>query len=67
MNRFTLLPLALVIAGCSTPSPEVVPLRDGVLRAPSYVDASNHCRRQGATARMLGKAPGETGINFRCE
>jgi len=67
MNLRTLLPLAFAITGCSTPSHDVIRLRDGVLRAPTYVDASNYCRSQDSTARMVGKAPGDTGILFRCD
>jgi hypothetical protein len=66
MNLRTLLPLVLVIAGCSTPT-EVIRVREGVLRGPTSADASNYCRAQGSTARMLGKAPAEAGILFRCE
>ena len=42
-------------------------MRDGVLRATTYVQAADHCREKGTTARMLGKAPAEAGVLFRCE
>lgn len=66
MNLRTLLPLVLALAGCSTPN-QVVRVREGVLRAPTSVDASKYCQAQGSTTRMLGKAPAEAGVLFRCE
>jgi hypothetical protein len=66
MKWLTLSLLALASAGCSTPSNEVVKFADGRLRAPTYVEAGDYCKAQGTTARMLGRAPGETGVMFRC-
>ncbi|MEJ7686575.1 MAG: hypothetical protein WKG52_06020 [Variovorax sp.] len=67
MKLLTSLPLAFVLAGCGIPPNQAVPVRDGVLRAPTYADAIAHCERAGATATMLGKAPAESGVLFRCE
>lgn len=67
--RFSLPPLALLaaaVAGCSVPPNQVVSLRDGVLRAPSYVQADDHCRERNATPKWLGRAPAESGVLFRC-
>ena len=66
MNWRTLLPLALLATGCSSPPNEVVPFRDGVLRAPSYTHAADHCSAKGATPRWLGRAPAESGVLFQC-
>ena len=67
MKWLASLPFALTIAGCGVPPNEVVPMRDGTLRAITYVEAANHCQGKGQTARMLGKAPAEKGVLFRCE
>lgn len=66
MNWRTLLPLALVLAGCSTPPNEVTQVRPGVLRAVTYVQASNYCDAKGQSPRWLGKAPAEQGVLFEC-
>jgi hypothetical protein len=67
MNWFAPLLVALLVTGCGVPPNQVVPLRDGTLRAPTYVHAGKHCRDKGLSARMLGKAPAEQGVLFRCE
>jgi starvation-inducible outer membrane lipoprotein len=48
MNWRTLLPLAfaLVIAGCSTAPNEITQVREGVLRAVTYVQASTTATRE---------------------
>jgi hypothetical protein len=66
MNWRTLLPLALVITGCSTPPNEVMQFRKGVLRAPTYTQASNYCDAKGMEPKWLGKAPAESGVLFQC-
>ena len=67
MKLRCLLSLALVLlAGCSTPATEVVRLRDGVLRAPTHAEASTYCEGLKTSAQPIGKAPGDTGILFRC-
>jgi len=66
MNWRTLLPLALLVTGCSVPPNEVVPFRDGVLRAVTYTQAADHCSAKGQTPRWLGKAPAESGVLFQC-
>lgn len=66
MNWYTLLPLALVITGCSTPPNEVMQFREGVLRAPTYVQASDYCQAKNMSPRWLGNAPAQTGILFQC-
>lgn len=65
MNWRTLLPLALVVTGCSAPN-EVVPFREGVLRAPTYTQASNYCDAKGLTPKWIGRAPAESGVLFQC-
>jgi hypothetical protein len=67
MKRIALTTFVLAIAGCGSLPNEVVPLRDGMLRATTYAGAAAHCQEKGSTARMLGKAPAETGVLFRCE
>ena len=67
MKWLASLPFALAIAGCGVPPNQVVPMRDGVLRAITYVAASQHCEEKGLRARMLGRAPAEQGVLFRCE
>ena len=67
MNWLAPLLIALLVTGCGVPPNQVVPLRDGTLRATTYVQAGDHCREKGLTARMLGKAPAEQGVLFRCE
>ena len=67
MNWRTLLPLALlVLAGCSTPPNEVMQVREGVLRATTYVQASDYCDARDKTPRWLGRAPAEQGVLFQC-
>ncbi|VTU37119.1 hypothetical protein [Variovorax sp. RA8] len=67
MNWLAPLLIALLVTGCGVPPNQVVPMRDGTLRAATYLQADAHCRDKGATARMLGKAPAEAGVLFRCE
>lgn len=67
MNRHILFPLALlVVTGCSAPPNQVVPLRDGVLRAATYVQATDYCSARNATPKWLGRAPAESGVLFQC-
>ena len=70
MNWHAYLPLSLgvsiMVAGCGTPPNEVVPLENGVLRVPTYVQAAAYCKNKGLDAQMLGEAPAQTGILFRC-
>jgi hypothetical protein len=58
--------LALLLSACATGSSEVIRFGDGVWRAPSSIDAQAYCREQNLAPRMLGKAPGELGVLFRC-
>jgi len=67
MNRFAFLPLVLAIGGCGTPNNEVIPYKDGILRATTYNEATDYCRNKGSTEHLLGKAPAETGVLFKCE
>lgn len=62
----SLLSVACVLAGCGTLSHEVVTYPDGSMRSPSSADAADYCRQKNLTARFQGKAPGETGVLFRC-
>lgn len=67
MNRHLLFPLALlVVTGCSSPPNQVVPFRDGVLRALTYVQATDYCSARKATPKWLGRAPAESGVLFQC-
>ncbi len=67
MNWLAPLLIALLVTGCGVPPNQVVPLRDGTLRATTYMQAGGHCQEKGLTARMLGKALAEQGVLFRCE
>ena len=67
MNWLAPLLIALLLTGCGVPPNQVVPMRDGSLRATTYMQAGGHCQEKGMTARMLGKAPAEQGVLFRCE
>ena len=67
MNWLAPLLIALLLTGCGVPPNQVVPMRDGSLRATTYMQAGGHCQEKGLTARMLGKAPAEQGVLFRCE
>ncbi|RZI96421.1 MAG: hypothetical protein EOP78_04450 [Variovorax sp.] len=59
--------LALLLSACATGSSEVIRFgNDGTLRAPTHVDAQKHCEQKGSTVRVVGKAPGEAGVLFRC-
>ncbi|MGO4395347.1 hypothetical protein AB4Z46_28730 [Variovorax sp. M-6] len=42
-------------------------MSDGVLRATTSSQAAAYCQKDRSTLRMLGKAPAESGILFRCE
>ena len=66
MKLCVLLPLALAFAGCSMLSSEVIPMRDGNLRAPSHADAQNYCEARKLNSQPVGKAPGDMGVLFRC-
>ena len=39
----------------------------GNLRASSYNGASTYCEQKNLNAVMLRKAPGDSGVDFRCE
>ena len=67
MNQNAFLLLAVALAGCASPSYEVVRMRDGVLRASTSVEAAAYCKKDGSTLKMIGKAPAETGVLFRCD
>lgn len=67
MNRLVLSFLALALGGCATPPNEVIRMSDGVLRATTSAQAAAHCEKDRSTLRMLGKAPAESGVLFRCE
>jgi hypothetical protein len=41
-------------------------VRPGVLRAMTYVQASDYCDVKGQSPRWLGKAPAEQGVLFEC-
>ena len=60
------LPLAGALAGCGTPAYEVVTYPDGKTRTPTTADAVGYCKQRGLTAQILDRAPGETGVMFRC-
>jgi hypothetical protein len=59
--------IAVFIAGCANPPPEVVSMGDGLLRGTTSQDALAYCSRTGMSLRMVGKAPAESGVLFRCE
>ncbi len=40
--------------------------REGVLRAPTYTQASNYCDAKGMEPKWRGKAPAESGVLFQC-
>lgn len=67
MIRLPLILLALSLAACGAPSNEVVRLNDGVMRATTSAEAASYCQKDRSTLRMIGKAPAETGVLFRCE
>lgn len=67
MNRLPVLLSAAVLAGCATPSYEVVRVGDGMLRATTHSEAAAYCSKDRLNLRVLGKAPAETGVLFRCE
>lgn len=60
------LPLACALAGCGTPAYEVVTYPDGKTRTPTTANAVGYCQQKGKTAQILERAPGETGVMFRC-
>jgi putative hemolysin len=60
------LPLACALAGCGTAAYEVVTYPNGATRTPTTSDAVGYCQQKGQTAKILERAPGETGVMFRC-
>lgn len=58
--------LALLLSACSTTHTEVIRFGDGVWRAPTNADGANYCKAQNLRPQMIGKAPGESGVLFRC-
>ena len=67
MNRPALIVLAAALAGCGAMPHEVVPLKDGVMRATTTAEAASYCQKDRSTLHVIGKAPAETGVLFRCE
>ncbi|MFM9921519.1 hypothetical protein VLK31_00855 [Variovorax sp. H27-G14] len=41
-------------------------VREGVLRAVTYVQAADYCDARSKTPRWLGKAQAEQGVLFQC-
>lgn len=66
-RRLSFLLLAMALAGCGAPSNEVVRMKDGVMRATTSAEAASYCRKDRLTLQVIGKAPAETGVLFRCE
>lgn len=69
MSRLPLLLVAqaVALAACGAPSNEVVRLNDGVMRATTSAEAASYCQKDRSALRVIGKAPAETGVLFRCE
>lgn len=67
MKFLACLALVLAVAGCNSLPNEVVPLRDGQLRASTWFQADAYCRKKGATLHTLGNAPAQEGVLFRCD
>ncbi len=67
MNRIAFLLSALALAACAMPSNEVVPMGDGVMRATTSAEAAAYCQKDRTSLRMVGKAPAEGGVLFRCD
>ncbi|HEY2256647.1 MAG TPA: hypothetical protein VGI11_13500 [Variovorax sp.] len=67
MKWLVMLPCAFALAACGTPPNEVVPARNGVLRAPTYLQGAAYCQQKGTTMNAIGAGPAQTGVEFRCE
>jgi hypothetical protein len=59
--------LGIALAGCGVVPNDVIHLRNGNLRSSSYNGAATYCENKQLTAHMINKAPGDTGVDFRCE
>jgi len=67
LTKYPALVFGIALAGCGVVPNDVIQLRDGNLRASSYNEAGTYCEKKQLTARMLRKAPAESGVDFRCE
>lgn len=74
MKSFSLhacrVPLLIVamgaLAGCGVAPNEVVSFRDGMLRSPTYRQASEYCSAKGLSPKNLGRENADY-VLFRCE
>jgi hypothetical protein len=57
----------IALAGCGVVPNDVIQMRDGNLRASSYNGAATYCEKKQLNAVNLRKAPGDSGVDFRCE
>lgn len=62
-----MFPAVLLLAACGLPGNEVISFKDGVMRATTPNEAADYCHAKGSSAHMVGKAPAETGVLFRCD
>jgi hypothetical protein len=65
--RFPFLAVAVTaLAACGAVPNEVVPFRDGMLRAPTYRQATDFCQAKGLSPNMLGRENADY-VLFRCK
>jgi starvation-inducible outer membrane lipoprotein len=67
MKWLVMLSCAFVLSACNTPPNEVVQAREGVFRAPTYLQGQAYCQKKGSTMHALGNGPAQTGVEFSCE
>jgi hypothetical protein len=67
MKRLVMLSCAFALSACNTPPNEVVQAREGVYRAPTYLQGQAYCQTKGSTMRPIGNGPAQTGVEFSCQ
>jgi len=65
--KYPALVFGIALAGCGVVPNDVIQMRDGNLRASSYNGAATYCEKKQLNAVNLRKAPGDSGVDFRCE
>ncbi|MEJ8821363.1 hypothetical protein WKW80_04835 [Variovorax humicola] len=65
--KYPALVFGIALAGCGVVPNDVIQMRDGNLRASSYNGAATYCEKKQLIAVNLRKAPGDSGVDFRCE
>jgi len=66
MKWLVTLSALLLLGACGVPNNEVIPFKDGILRATTPNEANDYCAARRLDVHIVGRAPAESGVLFRC-